>query len=67
MQDSLYILFQLVKGQDQVHPRARISRIPQNRVSNGGGVITIYGRDFAADNFNQFEPDLGNRVNAHIM
>ena len=33
-----------------------------NQISNMGGVITIWGKDFAADNFNQFEPDLGNKV-----
>ena len=47
---------------DEVHPEARVTNVPQNKVSNGGGVITVYGHHFAADNFNQFEPDLGNRV-----
>ena len=39
-----------------------------NQISNMGGVITIWGKDFAADNFNQFEPDLGNKViNSSIL
>ena len=27
-----------------------------------GGVLAIWGKDFAADNFNQFDPMLGNKV-----
>ena len=51
-----------VNCEDEVHPNARISWLPRREVSQGGGVITIFGNNFAADNFNQFEPDLGNRV-----
>ena len=51
-----------VQCEDEVHPNARISWMPRREVSQGGGVLTIFGSNFAADNFNQFEPDLGNRV-----
>ena len=50
------------QDEDKVHPSARVSRIPIRDISNGGGVVSIYGSGFAADNFNQFEPDLGNKV-----
>ena len=50
------------QDEDEVHPSARVSRIPIRDISNGGGVVSIYGSGFAADNFNQFEPDLGNKV-----
>ena len=32
-------------------------------ISNlGGSVISVFGKDFAADTFNQFDPELGNKV-----
>ena len=33
-----------------------------DRIGNGGAVITVYGKDFAADTFNQFDPNIGNKV-----
>ena len=33
-----------------------------NVISEMGGVLAIWGKDFAADNFNQFDPMLGNKV-----
>ena len=50
------------QDEDELHPSARVHRIPIRDISNGGGVVSIYGSGFAADNFNQFEPDLGNKV-----
>ena len=48
--------------EDVFHPSAKVWTITPDRISTEGGVITIYGRDFAQNNFNQFEPDLGNKV-----
>ena len=52
----------IVAEEDVFHPTAQVWTVVPNQISTMGGVITIYGKDFAADNFNQFEPDLGNKV-----
>ena len=51
------------KSEDIFHPTARVQNISPNDISNMGGVITVYGENFAKDNFNQFDANLGNRVN----
>ena len=49
-------------AQEVFHPTAETHSITPHQISKKGGVITIYGKDFAADNFNQFDPNLGNKV-----
>ena len=60
----IWILFEIDKArsEDIFHPTARVHDISPNDISNMGGVITVYGKNFAKDNFNQFDANLGNRV-----
>jgi hypothetical protein len=50
------------QAQDSFHPKASVTRFDTYRMGYGGGVLTIYGHDFAADGFSQFDPTLGNKV-----
>ncbi len=52
--------FDLVKAEE--FSDARMYSVEPNRIGNGGGVITINGINFAGNNFNEFEPHLGNKV-----
>ena len=60
----IWILLEIdkAKSDDIFHPTARVHNISPNDISNMGGVITVYGENFAKDNFNQFDANLGNRV-----
>ena len=62
----LYLLIiiqkNLVKAEDVFHPKAQVWSITPHIISDMGGVITIYGRDFAADSFTFNDPDIGNKV-----
>ena len=51
-----------IRAEDVFHPTARVHGISPDKISNMGGVITISGKNFAYDNFNQFEANLGNKV-----
>ena len=50
------------KSEDIFHPTARVTGMSPHDISNMGGVITVNGENFAQDNFNQFDANLGNRV-----
>ena len=60
----IWILLEIdkAKSEDIFHPTARVHDMSPNDISNMGGVITVYGKNFAKDNFNQFDANLGNRV-----
>ena len=60
----IWILLEIdkAKSEDIFHPTARVHDLTPNDISNMGGVITVYGENFAQDNFNQFDANLGNRV-----
>ena len=53
-------------AEDEFHPSANVWSISPNIISEMGGVITIWGKNFAADNFNQFDPMLGNKVSISL-
>lgn len=54
----------LVQGQDEFHPKAQVHDVTPNRIGNGGGVITVHGKEFALDTFNQFDASIGNKVDS---
>ena len=60
----IWILLEIdkAKSEDIFHPTARVHDLSPKDISNMGGVITVYGKNFAKDNFNQFDANLGNRV-----
>ena len=60
----IWILLEIDKmtAEDIFHPTAQVFGISPKDISNMGGVITISGKNFAYDNFNQFEANLGNKV-----
>ena len=60
----IWILLEIdkAKSEDIFHPTARVTGMSPHDISNMGGVITINGENFAQDNFNQFDANLGNRV-----
>ena len=59
---SIFISKVVSDDEDEFHPKAEVHSLDNDRVGNGGAVITIHGRDFAEDTFNQFDPNIGNKV-----
>ena len=59
---SIFISKVVSDDEDEFHPNAEVHSLDNDRVGNGGAVITIHGRDFAEDTFNQFDPNIGNKV-----
>ena len=58
----ILLLFENIFAEDEFHPDAQVWSISPYIISEMGGVLTIWGKNFAADNFNQFDPMLGNKV-----
>ena len=56
------LIFENILANDEFHPTAAVWNLSPHVISEMGGVLTIWGKDFAADNFNQFDPMLGNKV-----
>ena len=56
------LIFENILATDEFHPTAAVWNLSPHVISEMGGVLTIWGKDFAADNFNQFDPMLGNKV-----
>ena len=64
---SIFISKAVSDDEDEFHPSAEVHSLDNDRIGNGGAVITVYGKDFAADTFNQFDPNIGNKVCKNLL
>ena len=58
----LVIQSSFVFSEDVFHPTAQVWSLTPHIISQEGGVVTIYGKDFAADTFTFNDPNIGNKV-----